>query len=122
MLESTMAKIRDCELRVNHCRERLEGLLVPEKRTGFEEKLREEEAAAKALIQFRDEITKYWFNEDQRILGHIAYSPPITYNFGAKGYTEDWALIELDRDKIHWNTFKGNVIDLGTFDLLPKAA
>ena len=30
-------------------------------------------------------------------------------------FTEDWALIELDRDKIDWNSFKGNVIDLGTF-------
>ena len=29
-------------------------------------------------------------------------------------FTEDWAAIEVYRNKINWNEFKGNVIYLGT--------
>ena len=82
--------------------------------------MKERGKAIKAINQFYDDITKYWCEEDQRVLGHIAYSPPITVGTGAEGYTEDWALIELDRNKIDWNTSKGNVIDIGTFDLSHK--
>ena len=88
--------------------------------TRIEHALKERGKAIKAINQFHDDITKYWCEEDQHVLGHIAYSPPITTDTGTEGYTEDWALIELDRNKIDWDTFKGNVIDIGMFDLSHK--
>ena len=40
--------------------------------------LKKTEKVIKAINQFHDEITKFWCEEGQRVLGHIAYSPPIT--------------------------------------------
>ena len=48
------------------------------------------------------------------VLGHIAHLPPISVGTGPKCFTEDWALIKLHNEKINWNSFKGNVVDLGT--------
>jgi hypothetical protein len=62
-----------------------------------------------------DEISRFWTIESKRVLGYVLYSPPISVNIGDKGFTEDWALVELDRDKFDWNAFRGNVIHLGTF-------
>jgi len=77
--------------------------------------LQKTKEAINTLDKFHDEATKYWSEESQRILGHIAHSPPITIGTGTKRFTEDWALIELDGEKIDWKAFKGNVIDLGMF-------
>ena len=60
-------------------------------------------------------VTKHWSAESQRVIGHIAYSPPISIGTGATGFAEDWALVELDNEKIDWRTFRGNVVDLGMF-------
>ena len=65
---------------------------------------------------FRNDVTKKWSQPSQRILGHIVHSPPITRDTGAEGFTEDYALVELDSSKFK-DAFRGNVIDLGTFDL-----
>jgi hypothetical protein len=51
----------------------------------------------------------------QRVLGYVVYAPPISVGTGLQQYTEDWALIEFNRDKIDWDNFKGNVVYLGTF-------
>ncbi len=67
------------------------------------------------LNEFHSKITKFWSLENQRILGHIAYAPSISVSTGDKRYMEDWALVELHREKIDWKNFKGNVLDLGTF-------
>ncbi|KAF9505952.1 hypothetical protein BS47DRAFT_1367685 [Hydnum rufescens UP504] len=39
--------------------------------------------------------------------------PPLTFDAGMEGFTEDYAVVELDSSKIA-KTFMGNVIDLGT--------
>jgi hypothetical protein len=62
-----------------------------------------------------DKISKFWVIESKRVLGYVLYAPPISVNIGDKGFTEDWALVELDREKFDWNAFRGNVIHLGTF-------
>jgi len=46
-------------------------------------------------------------------LGQIVCSPPITLGAGTEGFTEDYAIVELDSSKFE-EAFKGNVIDLGT--------
>jgi hypothetical protein len=70
--------------------------------------------AMEALYKFHGEVTKNWGRQNQRILGHIVRSPPITFGAGTEGFTEDYAVVELDSSKID-KAFKGNVIDLGTF-------
>jgi hypothetical protein len=88
---------------------------VREGRIEVEGQLREAKEAIESLDKFHDEAKKYWSEESQRILGHIAHSPPFTVGTGTKRFTEDWALIELDSEKIDWKAFRGNVIDLGMF-------
>ncbi|KAH9047002.1 hypothetical protein EDB83DRAFT_2404331, partial [Lactarius deliciosus] len=66
-----------------------------------------------ALEKFYKESKKKWSDPRQRILGHIARSPPITLGAGAGRFTEDYAVVELDSSKFK-DAFEGNVIDLGT--------
>lgn len=77
--------------------------------------VRAAEVSVKALNNFHSDITNLWNLEKDRVIGHVLCAPPITVGAGPKRYTEDWALIELDRNKIDWDYFRGNVIDLGTF-------
>ncbi|KAI0247204.1 hypothetical protein BJV78DRAFT_1285715 [Lactifluus subvellereus] len=69
--------------------------------------------AMQALEKFYYESKKKWSHPSRRILGHIVRSPPITPGAGTERFTEDYAVVELDSSKIK-DTFKGNVIDLGT--------
>jgi len=64
---------------------------------------------------FYGDITRFWTLEIQRVVGHVLYAPPIAVSSGDKRFTEDWALVELDRLTANWNTFQGNVIHVGTF-------
>jgi hypothetical protein len=68
-----------------------------------------------ALDEFHDEVAKYWSDASHRLLGHVVCSPPIALGVGTEGYTEDYAIIELNSDKIDKSAFRGNVIDFGTF-------
>ncbi|KAG6861170.1 hypothetical protein C0995_002977 [Termitomyces sp. Mi166 len=68
--------------------------------------------AIEALHKFHDEVKRDWSSSNQRFLGHVVRSPPITFNCGTEGFTEDYAVVALDRTKIK-KAFKGNVIDLG---------
>lgn len=65
------------------------------------------------LKTFHDEVKKDWTRIGHRVLGHIINSPPITLGAGAEGFTEDYAIIELDRAKLG-DAFKGNAISIGT--------
>jgi hypothetical protein len=67
------------------------------------------------LDEFHSEVTKHWSVTDQRVLGYVLHAPPITVCTGPQMFTEDWAMINIYRDKINWNEFQGNVVDLGTF-------
>jgi hypothetical protein len=69
--------------------------------------------AIKVLEEFHDQVKREW-RLSQRVLGHIVRSPPITFSAGTEGFTEDYAVIELDSSKIKEH-FKGNAIDLGAF-------
>ncbi|KAH7887979.1 hypothetical protein F5I97DRAFT_1936007 [Phlebopus sp. FC_14] len=73
-------------------------------------------AKAKQTIEdvneFHGEITKNWSTLSQRVLGYVVHAPPNSVGTGPKQLTEDWALIDLNRDKIDWNMFKANVVSL----------
>lgn len=116
LLRSIMIKIAENHIGVDFYKRQLDELedLDAEDRMNIEGELKKAAAAMITLNQLHDEVTKYWSEERQRTLGHIAYSPPIAVGTGAEAYTEDWCLVELNRDKIDWDNFKGNVIDLGT--------
>ena len=75
--------------------------------------LDEANEAMEALDKFHDEVTKKWSRQSQRVLGHVVRSPPITFGAGTEGFTEDYAIVELDSSKIG-KAFRRNVIDLGT--------
>ena len=50
-----------------------------------------------------------------RILGHVVAPPPIGINIDGEGYTEGWALIELDPSKVDGTTiFTATTLTLGT--------
>jgi hypothetical protein len=74
---------------------------------------------AKKIVQevskFHTEMTKSWSLPILRLLGHVIYAPPILISTRTKPFTEDWLLIEVDREKINWDAFKGNVVSLGLF-------
>ena len=84
-------------------------------RQGYQRKLAEAKQAISDVNDFYGDITKYWSTPSQRVLGYVLHAPPISLATGPKQLTEDWALIDLDLDKIDWGTFKGNVVYLGTF-------
>ena len=76
------------------------------------------EAWVTKLNILSDKIKKDWIKVDNRVIGEVIYSPAIdAVAVGDSGLrvTEDWALIELERSKIDWGKFRGNVIDLGIY-------
>ena len=50
----------------------------------------------------------------KRVIGFVLHCEPIVASSGAFGFTKDWALIELDKDIIDWNTFRGNKVYVGS--------
>ena len=72
------------------------------------------EEAIQALTTFHDESKMKWSKTSNRLIGHIAYSPPLAFGAGTEAFTEDWSVIELDGSRFKDAT-KGNVIDLGVF-------
>lgn len=117
VLESIMVRIACKASLVDHYKDVLEHLgeagAQDKERKKYKALVQEGEQAINTLDEFYGEVTRSWSAESQRILGNIAYSPPMS--IGPQGFTEDWALVEPHDEKINWDTFKGNVIDLGTF-------
>ncbi|KAF8994472.1 hypothetical protein BDQ17DRAFT_1366847 [Cyathus striatus] len=86
---------------------------VNARREKIESALRKAKVSIEELNSFYNVVMKIWSQENLRIIGQVLYAPPISVAEGPKRYSEDWALIELDRTKINWPNFKGNVIDYG---------
>ena len=121
-VESIMGEIGGQDMAVSHYKDRLEALEkavegedVVQAETREYKDLKKAEKLIETLHQFHSNITKSWTAKGQRILGHVAYAPPIFVGTGDKRYTEDWALVELYREKIDWKGFKGNMVRFGTF-------
>ncbi|KAL5478630.1 hypothetical protein ACEPAI_2815 [Sanghuangporus weigelae] len=61
-------------------------------------------------------ISGGFFIHSAPIVGRTLVAPSETHTThytGDKRFTEDWALVELNRRKFDWNFFRGNVINLG---------
>ncbi|CUS13998.1 unnamed protein product [Tuber aestivum] len=76
--------------------------------------LKEAMDASEALRKLHVEVAQNWSNLENRIIGHLRFSPVLKYGAGEKRYTQDFALIEIDQSKIDIGSFTGNAIDLGT--------
>ncbi|KZT05709.1 uncharacterized protein LAESUDRAFT_726637 [Laetiporus sulphureus 93-53] len=63
--------------------------------------------------EIHDEVTKNWTTPNQRVIGYVVHAPAIAVDDGPKHFTRDWALIDLYRDKIDWDTFQGNKVYVG---------
>ena len=87
------------------------------RRQALEKQLAKAETTKASTNELHTDITKHWSLQSQRTLGCVLYAPPISVSTDERNFTEDWALVELDRPKFDWNTFPGNVIDLGAFRL-----
>jgi hypothetical protein len=66
------------------------------------------------LQELHERTKKDWSKPTQRIIGHVVYSPAITVGTAPHGFTRDYAVVKLDKEKFR-KSFKGNVLDLGAF-------
>ena len=120
--------IRAIELEIHFKRTDIEYLERP-----FEDaKLMDEEERNRALTQLEEArkaveiLEKFladcsdWKKRENRVLGHVVLSPPIGFNVGEDGSTEDWAVIEIDDSKVDSTNLLGNIIDLCITDPIYK--
>lgn len=79
----------------------------------FQQNLDETKATIAELRKFWATLKKDWSAVDNRVIGHVVWSPPITGLNAPEGYTCDVCVIKLDKEKFIPN-LRGNSVDLGT--------
>ena len=77
-------------------------------------KLADMNQAIKDLERLYTKVETEWGASECRNIGHICYSPAVSYNTEEEGYTEDWGTFECYESSFK-DAFMGNVIDLGAF-------
>jgi len=70
--------------------------------------------AIEDLERLHTKVETEWGVTDCCNIGHICYSPAVSYNTGEEGYTEDWGTFECYEGSFK-DAFMGNVVDLGAF-------
>ncbi|KAI9684814.1 MAG: hypothetical protein M1829_000189 [Trizodia sp. TS-e1964] len=70
------------------------------------------ETAVKELQGFLSRLDA-WRKHNDRVLGPVLVSPAISLGVSGERFTEDWAIFQINRDKLGAG-FQGNKIDLGT--------
>ena len=61
-----------------------------------------------------DDVEKGKANIDNRVLGHVRFSPSIKPRAGSNKCTRDYALVEIGRSRMDSANFTGNVINFST--------
>ncbi|KAJ3774136.1 hypothetical protein FB446DRAFT_493393 [Lentinula raphanica] len=79
----------------------------------YQQKLDDTKATILSLKRFFVTLRTKWGEVNNRVIGHVVWSPPLTGLNPPHGYTQDVCVIKLDKRKFLPN-FRGNVIDLGT--------
>ncbi|CCA66594.1 hypothetical protein PIIN_00277 [Serendipita indica DSM 11827] len=64
------------------------------------------------LDELLERFTMEWGDTDDRVIGSVAFAPPINLGQGQGKFTEDWTLIELDKSKFDEENFVGNKMNL----------
>ena len=78
------------------------------------------EDATDAIAAFNNllsDVLKNWAKEEDRVIGYVTLSPPITFDHPDGGFTEDWAVVEILPSLISKLNFIGNAIDLGSVEV-----
>lgn len=78
----------------------------------YQQSLEDTQDTIVALKSFFATLKGEWSDVNNRVIGHVVWSPPITGSNAPGGYTRDVCVIKLDKQKFLPN-FRGNVIDLG---------
>jgi hypothetical protein len=78
------------------------------------QRLDEAREAIDELYVFYQRTREDWGKRSRRIIGHVVRSPAITVGSDPHGFTTDYAVVRLDKEKFK-KSFKGNVLDLGGF-------
>ncbi|KAJ7439344.1 hypothetical protein FB451DRAFT_1302210 [Mycena latifolia] len=121
-LQSIKAEIGGKEFMVQYQQGRIRATEGRDDPAANKERLRaqaeldEAREAMSKLTTFYQDVSTHWATPESRILGHVVLAPPINVGVGSsgEGYTEDWAVIEIDASKVDGTNFNGNAIDLGT--------
>ncbi|KAA1471460.1 hypothetical protein DENSPDRAFT_880503 [Dentipellis sp. KUC8613] len=71
-------------------------------------------AAMEAFEKLLADVDRDWTNEEDRVLGHVTFSPPISFNSPDGGFTEDFAVIEINPQMVSKANFAANAIDVGS--------
>ena len=120
-LESIKDKIRSAAFHIEfyeRCIREVEGRddLEANKRRqelqGVQRKLERAREAREEHNTFYEDVLTRWVTPESRLLGHVVLSPSIDLGGSSEGYTEDWAIIEIDASKVDASNFDGNAIDL----------
>ncbi|KAF9553283.1 hypothetical protein CPC08DRAFT_767677 [Agrocybe pediades] len=80
----------------------------------LQDELSKNEKIKKARKELLDYVRRGYGTPEQRVIGQVLYSPKLQFDVGEEGFTEDWALFEIDEDRLKEPTFRGNVIELRT--------
>jgi len=78
----------------------------------FQQSLQETRDTVVELKNFFATLKKDWTDVNNRVIGHVVWSPPITGLTPPYKYTQDVCVIKLDSQKFLPN-LRGNAIDLG---------
>ncbi|KAF8223583.1 hypothetical protein L208DRAFT_1381398 [Tricholoma matsutake] len=126
LINSIKLRIRQHAITVEHWREQIEGFEQRERGTNTVDiekamaarietqgMLDKAERAIEALRVLLHWVNKDWKKLNNRILGHILYSPAITLGIGEHSFAEDWGMFEVDSAKLS-DSFQGNKMDLET--------
>ncbi|KAH7888331.1 hypothetical protein F5I97DRAFT_2002004 [Phlebopus sp. FC_14] len=119
LVHSIMVEIGNKGMSIQTLKKRLkaiegkEGPRFDRERTQAQNGIMAAEEAIEELTALHEE-TKRWEKLEDRVFGHVVYAPPITLGAGPDGYTEDFALIEIDTSRFDASNVKINCIDLGT--------
>ncbi|KAG9103361.1 hypothetical protein FRC06_011308 [Ceratobasidium sp. 370] len=78
----------------------------------FQRNLDDTRATIAELKKFFATLKQRWSKVENRIIGHVVWSPPITGLTAPHGYTRDVCVIKLNKEKFLPN-LRGNAVDLG---------
>jgi hypothetical protein len=90
-----------------------EGKDAVKKREMARVELRNAQRGLEELEKLYEDRFKFWHSAQGRTIGFVTLSPPIAFSVGINRYTEDWAIGQVDANKINVDTFCPNVLDLG---------
>ncbi|KAF7795267.1 hypothetical protein EIP86_006420, partial [Pleurotus ostreatoroseus] len=121
------ARVKQIQYQINHMKNTLElrekppvvQLAVGDP-AAYEEYVEAEKEKLRSAIEASEmllaDVRRDWLDEENRVIGHVVLSPPISFNVGNDGATEDWAVVEMHATKVSKLNFICNMIDLRSVD------